>query len=790
MAQHGLVSQHIKNLVQGVSQQPSFIRYPEQVEEQINGFSTEVDGLQKRPPSVFVKTLDSLYGKSLKPLVHFINRDAVERYVCVFGDNTVRIYDLEGNEIPVTIDDSVADYLKTNTPREDLQALTVADYTFVLNKTKKVTMSDKVSPDTWSTQGCIAYVKQGQYGRTYACYLDGTWIGEFVTPNGSEASHTQQIDTSYIAEKIASSINENKKVSGVTATAVNNYVHLNTTKHLTTKDGFNNQALIPIEKSIQTFSSLPSVAPDGYTVKVETDPSGSSNGSYYVKYDATESVWVECVRPNIPVAIDNSTMPHALVRESDGTFTFKVLEWEERKVGDEDSNPLPSFIDNTLSNIFFYRNRLGFSSKENVILSESASYFNMWMSTANDLLDTDCIDISVMSTKSNIINYVVSYAEDLYAFSNDTQFILRVTSVLSPKSASFAEITQFNSSPLCIPKVCGKNMYFTTARGRHTSLNEYYTVQDVSSLKNAQDVSAHIPSYIPNGVYKIIPSTIVNVLLLLTDEHKESMYVYKYLFSNESRVQSSWSKWSFNSADEIWGADFIGNVLYLVIKHGTQVNIEKIDFSANITDFDTEEKYRVFLDQKKQISEGVFDSDNGLTTFDIKKAYGYTDMPFSTLDVVTLDGHYYPKQEIMSDGTLVLEGNLSDTLITVGVPYTFKTVLSTFYIKENNGDGVIARTTGRTQLKYISFQYDKTGYFVIDVHTGKNMDYTYVMNSHILGTVSSILGGDHIDTGVFKVPVHAQNTETTVTIESSYPLALAIVGVSFECMYTTKTRGV
>lgn len=42
-----LYSQSIKNFVQGVSQQPPLLRFPEQLEEQINGFSTEVSGLQK-----------------------------------------------------------------------------------------------------------------------------------------------------------------------------------------------------------------------------------------------------------------------------------------------------------------------------------------------------------------------------------------------------------------------------------------------------------------------------------------------------------------------------------------------------------------------------------------------------------------------------------------------------------------------------------------------------------------------------------------------------------------------
>ena len=57
-------------------------------------------------------------------------------------------------------------------------------------------------------------------------------------------------------------------------------------------------------------------------------------------------------------------MPHALVREADGTFTLKRLEWDNRESGDDDSNPYPTFIDNTISDIFFYRNRLGFISDE------------------------------------------------------------------------------------------------------------------------------------------------------------------------------------------------------------------------------------------------------------------------------------------------------------------------------------------------------------------------------------------------------------------------------------------
>ena len=170
-----LISQSVKNLVQGISQQPPFIRYPEQLETQINGLSTEVDGLQKRPPTVFKKSLYSLWGKTMQPLVHFINRDSRERYVCVFGENTVRVFTLDGEERTVNFTDS--EYLNTNNPRKDLQVITVADHSFVLNKTVTVRMTDKRSPDSFASQGWLAFVKQGQYGRTYTIYIDGVTKG-------------------------------------------------------------------------------------------------------------------------------------------------------------------------------------------------------------------------------------------------------------------------------------------------------------------------------------------------------------------------------------------------------------------------------------------------------------------------------------------------------------------------------------------------------------------------------------------------------------------------------------
>lgn len=72
----GLVSQSVKNLKGGISQQPDILRYPNQGALQINGWSSESEGLQKRPPTTFVKYLRPDTAWPGKPAIHMINRTA------------------------------------------------------------------------------------------------------------------------------------------------------------------------------------------------------------------------------------------------------------------------------------------------------------------------------------------------------------------------------------------------------------------------------------------------------------------------------------------------------------------------------------------------------------------------------------------------------------------------------------------------------------------------------------------------------------------------------------------
>lgn len=213
------VSQSVKNLIAGVSQQPAKLRHMEQLEEQINAFSTTADGLQKRPPTLHLATLTDSMSVDSSTKVHFINRDSSEKYIVFLkGDGTCKVWDILNNEWkPVEVrkwgdgnpafgENDAVEYLKAADPQSTYRLITVADYTFILNR-KKVPRMNDIHFRPPFPKGAIVQVKQGQYGRRYVINIGGKNVALHTTPDGSKPEHSTQIDTQLIADKLREMVN-------------------------------------------------------------------------------------------------------------------------------------------------------------------------------------------------------------------------------------------------------------------------------------------------------------------------------------------------------------------------------------------------------------------------------------------------------------------------------------------------------------------------------------------------------------------------------------------------------
>lgn len=905
----GLINQDIKNLVSGVSQQPPILRHPEQLEEQLNGYSSEAGGLQKRPPTIFEANLGKRGNTINKPLIHFIDRDTNEKYIVIFTGAGIDVFDLQGNKKTVNINED-ASYIYTQSPRSNIKAITIADYTFISNVAQKAKMSDKVDDISWNTQGLLVNIKSGQYGRTYKIVINDEIVASYETPDGSDKSHTKKIATDFIVQQLASQCIDKgyvtttgsswlylKKSTFVTETGETVYTQPPTTpaqqedifkglnyNYLATRyydtpstitrslgtiivtipkkevlikaadieaynkvkaeidkcssdgwtvtyadskltryhyddawdeteaeaytikytentnspfysiakslitsaevfDGYNNQAAFGILKSVQKFTNLPATAPDGYLVKIVGEE-GSNTDDYYVKYSAEEKVWKECARPNMKNHFDASTLPHVLVREADGTFTFRRAEWESRDIGDEDSNPLPSFIGQTINDVFYHRNRLGFLSGENIILTRSADFFNFWMTSATKVQDTDPIDLAVSDNTISTLYNAVTFDTDLILFSQEAQFMLSADGILTPTSANLSPaVTHYEASLKAKPVNAGRNVYFVAERAKYTTVREFFTAADNTEAKDVQDITSHVPNYIPNGVYKIIPSTVENVMLYLTEGDETSIYVYKYLFIDSQRVQAAWSKWDMQGV--VYGGQFIDNYLYLIIERNGYYCLEKISFTINTTDFDGE-AYRILLDCKHsyQIPAECYNALKDETTVNISDILGNIYEQDKQYSAVASDGTYAKAKE----GKLVFIGDYSNQVLTVGINYNFKIVMSTIMVKQSDNGSTQALIEGRLQLRQMWFNYADSGYFKVTVDIKDKQAYVYEYTSRLLGTRFNILGAMPFTTGSFKFPIQAKNENVNICLETDTPLPVSLVGAGWIGNYQRRTR--
>lgn len=828
-----LVSQSTSSYKGGVSQQPDIVRFPDQVSQQINGFSSEVQGLQKRPPTKHIKRLgDKIDGTSSK--FHIINRDENEQYILQMQNGALKVWDLQGTEKKVTIADD-AQYLSTQDPNTDFRAVTVADYTFILNRSKVVQLDQESLTDTTGSNIALVYIKNAQYAKTYAIFQGDTFVCGMITPDGGQAKQAVATTSAFIAQRLKDlmtgdtsvtgevtrntydqllenlggtavpiySLNKNSKIYkdssykvGISGDSVISIRHQGSSEvpNIVVKDGFGNTNAYPIKGYVNSVSKLPPAAPDGYICRIKGQ-TNTQDDDYYVNYNEGKNAWLECVAPGIPYKYKADTMPHALVREADGTFKFKRLEWSQRKVGDQDSNPQPSFVGSNINDIFFYRNRLGFISQENVILSGSADFYNFWFRSAASIADTDPIDLAVSSNRVSILTHAVPFARELMLFSREGQFVLSSDGVMTPKSAKVDQITQFDYSDQAQPIGIGQSIFFINNKINYCSLMRYYTVQDVADLKDAQDTSAHIPTYIPRGIFRLSGNTTDNTVLMCSRAVPNTLWVFKYIILNGQNLQQSWSKWVFRyEGSEVLLAEFVGPDIYLLINTDGGLFLQKTGLTGNAFDFE-DQPVRSFMDRKIRYvipSSAKYSDYNDETTVSLKDIYGAVPKSgVATYCLVGPDGYYHQISSWDSQGNFKIKGDIRGQTFFVGRQYEFLVKLSKQVIKTASDSSVTSQDQGRLQLRNYWFNYNKSGPFYCYVdNEEKNRHFVYSCTSRNLGVSTNILGKQPLSTGKFKFPIQDNNLEVDITVKSDSPLPINLISGGWQGLYIRRNSRV
>ena len=563
------------------------------------------------------------------------------------------------------------------------------------------------------------------------------------------------------------------------------------------------------------------------TFEVTDASSGTTTGNvtvHPVRYG--EGVWEEVAAPGITTTFDNDTMPLSLTRVLPGTFSingggatsypngafqFNYPDWGKRDVGDDVTNPEPSFVGYPIQKMLFFRNRIALLSAENVILSRVNDFYNFWVKTAMAISNADPIDLQSSSTFPTKLFDAVETANGLVIFSASEQFLLSsgAEALLTPETAKISYVSSYAFNPDSNPVSLGTTLGFLNSTAREA---RFYEVAEVSTRQEPTVVeqSKVIAELFPQKITNVTASTENNLLLFAVDStlHTASNEVwgYKWYESGDKRAQSAWFRWTL--PNNVIYQVMMDDKYYTVLNNGSTYTLEKFDIKLSTATpmiGTAPDENRVHLDTKKTIASGdmTYNSATDVTTFTLGAgfyssrtltAYCITDsdavcksydIPSSAItgtapnETVTLPGNWKTSTEAGASTSSV------NTDLIVGYEYEFEVELPKVYVTKAEGDRTTSETRGSLVIHRMNFDFGDVGVLDITLKRKGRADYTYTVESlewDNINASTAAIATEYRHT----IPVYDRNTNLSVLIKSNHPSPATLHSMNWEGDYSPR----
>ena len=964
------ISQKLPNLIGGVSQQPDTLKLSNQFRSCTNYYPDLTFGLAKRPG---IEGIGKLEGAVADGTWFTMFRDEDEKYLVQFSKaGAVKIWNAKtGAQQTVNAVAAGAATYATHTTSDQLVLFQINDYAFIVNR--HVTVAEKAgSESVASNPYAFVLINTVAYSTTYTIILDGNTFA-YSTPTSSATA----VNVNSITAGLVSSINGNVNY---VATAVGNTIHVrranNADFSIQAYGGTNGNAIEPYKGIVPIASKLPQQFLNNLKIKVEASEDSKAD-DYWVQFKTADGgasgigSWTECIGPGVKERIDESTMPHAIIREANGTFTFRVLDkasatastptttingtvtavsisgtptaqykigqtfsvtggtgtglelkvtktktvttstnysypgstyvkavknttialgpitytyaffvsgsqigtsqttslvsgtktysiygnpavtpagifygmnitdskpnvldevvihsigkdytvsntvqntfgdsftitstasitsgadeiignyWKYREAGDNDTNPMPSFVGSQIHGISFFRNRLVLTSGENVICSQAGDYFNFFLTTVLTTVQSDTIDLSCGSLRPVQLKYALPSSRGLLLFSSKSQYLLTTTTeAFSAASAEINSIAQYEQDEDVGPFDTGSSIVFIKQGDNASSVYEMSLGADRADVI---ELTRTIPSFIPNAVSYLTGSSSASTLALTTPQKSNEIYLFRY-FNAETRVMSSWFKWTAPGIIESIAFDH--DMVYLVLKQDNayvlgHINLltdtpggavffdgKYVDLRLDLFDYNPTLIYDSVNDETKVCFKNGFENaaqQPVVVSLDTNDPGVTLELPMQTNLAAPTGQKYY----------VLIDGNQTTKKFALGYKYIAEAELPAFYVVQDEGrkDTLNIPTVHRIQVN----SYE-SGPFKVKVEADNREEFNLdlpqeVANLYAAGTVPMVRNA------INTIPLMAKGTQVNVTLLADGVFPTAFTSLNWEGTYNNK----
>jgi hypothetical protein len=868
------ISQKINGLIGGVSQQPDTIKSSSQLRVCDNYYPDVATGLMKRPG---LQAINKLPNAAADGTWFTIFRDDQEKYLVEFTKaGALRVWNAEtGAEQTVNPILPEATAYAVHVEQKDLQILQINDFIFVLNRA----ISVETSTDESIAQDPYAFVSINTvaYSSTYTITLDGT---DFIYATTTTA--TAQLNVADIVTNLVNGINANPLYVAI---GLGNHIHIrrldNTDFTIDAKGGNTGTAIEAFQGAVTVVGQLPKQFINNLKIKVAASADTGAD-DYWVIFKTNNNAangvgtWEETIAPETILKLDEETMPHVIIREANGAFTYRQLDeasalasigntsvpgiptsmgivsalsgghivdeqfnaiggsgtslrlkvtkikttvttvtfaasnpsnyvqrviglsgsyeyywyssgiviavtskdkltlgnavftrvgnfttisgesragytqtttitgvidgviiaqagqnyvsgefvtntqgdtfsilatntsalsgdesrlefWKPREVGDNETNPLPSFVGFPVDSISFFKNRIVFTSRQNVICSQAGDYFNFFASTVITIVDNDPIDLSAGSTKPIRLTEALATSRGLLLFGDNGQYILETTTEsFSPKTAEINLLANYSLFENVSPIDIGNSILFMEENAKSSAVYEMAISENVGGKPTIVELTRLIPTYIPSAIYQFKASQAANTVALVSRQDPTEIYLYRYFQNGDTRI-SGWFRWT--TPHPVEALDFDQDILYIVTKNDTNYLLSKVSL---ITDTPSDsilfegEYLDVRLDYFDYNPLLIYDSIEDETHVCFKDGFETTDIQPVLIYLDPAEAGAFEEQQMQSDLTLAVgqryfltvPGNQTTSRFALGFKYEALAQLPAFYVVKDEARAI------------------------------------------------------------------------------------------------------
>lgn len=546
MAKNSALDGALKSIIQGVSQQTPRERLDGQVSLQTNMLSDVVRGMRRRPgmrvraaglgfPSAWNR--EQLFASTVDvgdTAVHVLVNTATGTLLVLSEDFT----ELHNAVLPylVGVDASV------------IQVATLRGFLYICNTgkqpTKVVDMTGLLNPDFTG----FFFVAAGQFSKIFnisATIAGVTYTGTYTAPTGAAAGDAALTTPEYVATQLTASLSASAGAA-LTVTRTGSYVFVQATGTAPalslTSDSGSVYIVTSNSSRVSQTSELPKKLPaaaNGMLMSVGSNP----KTAVWYRYDqAVTGSWLEAGAYGSATGMQNMPIRMSL----DGLYTVEAPVYEGRLAGNDDSNEDPTFFTSPVTGFGVFQGRLVILSGADVCMSAAGRPLRWYRSTVVDLLVVDPISIFSGAATSTNFTHCVQFNKDLLLFSRSCQAVIPSgNAVISPSTAQIVITSSYSSTNVAAPIVAGRSLlYFSPRSESFAGVLELVPSNTTDSQYTTNDVSAHIPRYIPGVVRQATASTTSNSLVLVGSGDARSLYMQEYLWSADEKVQAAWHQWT------------------------------------------------------------------------------------------------------------------------------------------------------------------------------------------------------------------------------------------------------